>query len=198
MAQENSAPLIQSHSDSVNKRPHILDIGCGAAKIPGAIGIDVRPGLEVDVVHNLNVYPWPFEDNTFDKCIFSGSLECLDSVLKSMEEVHRITRPGGRVEIHTTHFAASNSYWDPLQKWHFSYYTFDYFLEDFTYPIYTDRKYRMIRKEFIFSRKWGLGRILSTLSTRRYEKYYARRFPPYRLFFELEVIKGASDVEKNR
>lgn len=189
MAQESSTPFIQSHSESISKHPCILDIGCGAAKISGAMGIDIRPSPRVDVVHDLNVYPWPFEDNTFDKCIFSGSLECLDNVLKSMEEVHRITRPGGRVEIHTTHFAASNSYWDPLQKWHFSYYTFDYFLEDFTYPIYTDRKYRMTRKELLFRRKWGLGRILYSLSARRYEKYHAYRYPPYRMFFELEVVK---------
>ena len=167
----------------------ILDVGCGAAKKPGAIGIDVMAVPGVDVVHNLNSYPWPFEDNEFHRILFTGSLECLDQVVKAMEEAHRIVQPGGHVEIYTTHFAASNSYWDPLQKWHFSYYTFDYFLQDFVYPVYTQRKYRMIRKEFIFHRKWGMGQTLSRISARRYEKYYAHRYPPYRLFFELEAIK---------
>lgn len=183
VANPQSAKLTEARASRV------LDVGCGAAKRAAAIGIDIRPLPGVDVVHDLNSYPWPFSDNEFDRVLFTGSLECLDSVLQAMEEAHRVARPGGRVEIHTTHFASSNSYWDPLQKWHFSFYTFDYFLEDFTYPVYTSRKYRMIRKKFIFRRKWGMGQILSKLSPRRYEKYYAQRYPPYRLFFELEVVK---------
>ena len=167
----------------------MLDVGCGAAKRAGAVGIDVMPVPGVDVVHDLNRYPWPLSDSEFDRVLFTSSLECLDNVVRAVEEAHRVAKPGGRVEIHTTHFASSNSYWDPLQKWHFSYYTFDYFLADFVYPIYTDRKYRMIQKKFLFRRKWGMGQILSKLSARRYEKYYAHRYPPYRLFFELEVVK---------
>lgn len=186
MSQHTAPKDVQQAHEGVLR---ILDVGCGAAKRPGAIGIDVRPYPGVDVVHDLNVYPWPFEDNQFDRLLFSGSLECLDDVVKAMEEAHRIARPGGRVEIRTPHFAASRSYHDPTQKRCFSFYTFDYFLEDFTYPIYTDRKYRMIQRRFIFTRKWGLGSILSSLSPRRYEKYYAHRSPPYELFFELEVVK---------
>ncbi|MBI2871436.1 MAG: methyltransferase domain-containing protein, partial [Candidatus Omnitrophica bacterium] len=130
-----------------------------------------------------------FSDSEFDRLVFRESLEMLDDVVKTMEEAHRVTKPGGRVEIHTNHFAASNSYVDPRQKWHFSFYTFDYFLEDFLYPVYTHRKYRMIERHFIFHRKWGMGSLLARISPRRYEKYYAHRYPPYRLSFELEAVK---------
>ncbi|MBI4971062.1 MAG: methyltransferase domain-containing protein [Candidatus Omnitrophica bacterium] len=176
-------------SQAISAGERVLDVGCGAAKREGTIGIDMMAKPGVDIVHDLNVYPWPIQDSQFDRVLFTGSLECLDSVLKSMDEAHRVLKPNGRVEIHTTHFASSNSHWDPLQKWHFSYYTFDYFTEGFDNPVYTDRKYRMIRKELMFRRKWGMGQLLYKLSPRRYEKYHAYRFPPYRQFFELQAIK---------
>jgi hypothetical protein len=47
----------------------------------------------------------------------------------------------------------------------------------------------MVQKRFIFNRKWGMGSMLSSLSARRYERYHAHRYPPYELFFELEVVK---------
>jgi len=179
-----------TNPEPAQQSARVLDVGCGAAKRRGAMGVDAMALPGVDVVHDLNVYPWPFEDHQFDRVLFTASLECLEDIVKAMEEAHRISRPGGRVEIHTTHFAASNSYWDPKQKWHFSYYTFDYFTEDFVYPIYTPRKYRMVRKELLFSRKWGMGNLLYRISARRYEKYHAHRYPPYRMFLELEVVKN--------
>jgi len=45
----------------------VLDVGCGRYKIPKAIGIDRCKFPEVDVVHDLDKYPWPFEDNAFDR-----------------------------------------------------------------------------------------------------------------------------------
>ncbi len=73
----------------------IFDLGCGLNKLPGAVGVDIRPGPEVDVIHDLNVYPWPFADNEFDFVHASNILEHLDDVVQAVEEIHRITRPGG-------------------------------------------------------------------------------------------------------
>lgn len=44
----------------------ILDVGCGPNKTPGAVGIDALPLEGVDVVHNLNQFPYPFESNHFE------------------------------------------------------------------------------------------------------------------------------------
>jgi predicted SAM-dependent methyltransferase len=43
-----------------------LDLGCGIHKFPGSVGLDVVPLDTVDVVHDLNAFPYPFEPNTFD------------------------------------------------------------------------------------------------------------------------------------
>jgi hypothetical protein len=32
----------------------VLDIGCGSNKTPGAVGIDARPGPNVDIVWDLD------------------------------------------------------------------------------------------------------------------------------------------------
>ncbi|MBI4430835.1 MAG: class I SAM-dependent methyltransferase [Candidatus Omnitrophica bacterium] len=169
--------------------PKILDIGCGGSKSPGAVGIDRMPQAGVDVVHDLNKIPWPFGDNTFDLVACQDTIQILDSILDTMNEIHRVSKPGAVVKIRTPHYSHPNSWKDPLHKWHLAFDSFDYFLEDFGYPRYTDRKYRMIRKEFIFNRKFGIGNLLAKISPRRYEKYYCHRYPPYNMYFELEVVK---------
>ena len=45
----------------------ILDLGCGANKYPGSIGIDRLKLPGVDIVHDLNVFPYPFKNNSFEK-----------------------------------------------------------------------------------------------------------------------------------
>lgn len=39
-----------------------IDIGCGAAKNKGFLGIDYRPLPGVDIVHDLESFPWPLPD----------------------------------------------------------------------------------------------------------------------------------------
>jgi hypothetical protein len=44
--------------------------------------------------------------------------------------------------------------------------------------------------KLVFTREWGMGAILSKLSMRRYEKYYAYRHPARKLFIELQPVKN--------
>ena len=50
---------------TANKK--VLDLGCGPHKLPGAVGIDLQQLPGVDVVHNLDIFPYPFEANSFDE-----------------------------------------------------------------------------------------------------------------------------------
>ena len=44
-----------------------LNLGCGRDIREGYVNLD-KAGLDgVDVVHDLNVFPYPFEDNEFDE-----------------------------------------------------------------------------------------------------------------------------------
>ena len=170
----------------------ILDIGCGDARDPRATaGIDIRAYPGVTIVHDLERVPWPIEANRFDRLILRDALEHFENVVATMEELHRIAKPGGRIEILTPHYSHPNSYNDPTHKHHFSFGTMDYFTGDRAYPRYLNCQFRMAEKRFIFDRHEWCGKLLARLSTRRYERYHCHHFPPRGMYFELEVIKSA-------
>ena len=64
----------------------VLDIGCGPNKVPGATGMDRRTMPGVDVVHDLNSRPDPFDDNAFDEIHARHVLEHVDDMIGVMEE----------------------------------------------------------------------------------------------------------------
>lgn len=166
-----------------------LDVGCGGAKSQGAIGIDQKKQEGVDVVCNLNHYPWPFKSDTFDFLYCISVIEHLDNVVKTMEELHRIGKNGSVIVIDTSHFAHPNSYRDPTHKWHFTLGTFDYFTGEVLYPRYSKLKFKMLKKELRFRKKYCTGRLYAFFSTRRYEKYYCHKCPPHSIYFEMEIVK---------
>ena len=103
----------------------ILDLGCGPhTKKSGSIGLDKRPAPHIDVVHDLNSYPYPFEESEFDWVEMSHIIEHIDRPLHLMNEVHRITKPGGTIRIITPHYTSQLSYGDFEHFHHFGYITF--------------------------------------------------------------------------
>lgn len=87
--------------------PIALDLGCGANKKPGTIGIDAAPAPGVDVVLDLEHDALPFEDASV-ACIFSSHcLEHLHDPLPLFREMSRVLVDGGAVEIWLP-FAFSN------------------------------------------------------------------------------------------
>ncbi len=119
----------------------VLDIGCGTEKSPGSTGIDFITHPNVDFTHNLEAFPWPLKDNEYDLILAKDFLEHIENVVKTMEEIHRVAKPGAIVEIWTPHYAHPNSFRDPTHKKHFSFGTFDYFTGEVEYPVYTDKKF---------------------------------------------------------
>ncbi|MHB1769839.1 MAG: class I SAM-dependent methyltransferase [Minisyncoccota bacterium] len=106
-----------------------LDIGSGNRKLPGAIGIDVLKLPNVDVVHNLGHFPWPFQDGSFDLILANHFLEHSEDVLKTLEEVHRILAPGGRLVIQVPYFRSVDAVTDPTHRHFFTSATLDYVIE---------------------------------------------------------------------
>ena len=104
-----------------------LDLGCGAKKREDCIGVDWSDSFNIDVKHDLNVYPYPFEDNSVDKIYLDNVLEHLSDVVKTIEECHRILRPGGIIEIKVPYFRSKWAFIDPTHIHYFGYQSFDYF-----------------------------------------------------------------------
>lgn len=104
----------------------VLDVGCGPAKQPGAVGVDrfALPG--VDVVCDLDAR-WPFEDGSFDHVVFRHSIIHLNSLEAALREARRVVRKGGTIEIISPHFSSDNAFTDPTMNFSTGYRTMDFY-----------------------------------------------------------------------
>ncbi|HQZ99770.1 MAG TPA: class I SAM-dependent methyltransferase [Thermoflexales bacterium] len=177
-----------------------LDLGCGKARHPDSIGIDINPDSNADIIHDLNVFPYPFEDNSFDVVFADSIIEHLDDIPSVMNELHRITRSGGKLIVITPYFSSLDAFTDPTHKHFFSMRSFDYFTDSFSeYSYYLRSKFRKTKVKVTF---WNLPRLkgirpqhflganfLATRFPTIYERFFAFILPAQEIRFELEVIK---------
>ena len=71
-----------------------------------------------------------FADGAFDQVRAVHFIEHASDVIRSMEEFHRLVRPGGRIFIVTPHYTDFSSFCDPTHRWHLNSFSFRYFGED--------------------------------------------------------------------
>src|SRR6202167_3654167 len=157
------------------RKPRTLDVGCGVNKQSGAIGIDRNPATRADVLCNLDRVPYPFRDNSFDRLLAIHAIEHVADVMATMEEFHRLVRPGGTVRIETPHYTDFSSFCDPTHKHHLNSFSFRYFGENHGgFGYYTAAKFREITVRVKLLRFWKwLG-----------FEFLVNRYPRFRRFWE--------------
>ena len=126
-----------------------LNLGCGAKKIDGFIGVDVLETPAVDVKHDLNVFPYPFADNAAEEIILDNVLEHLDDVIKVMSELYRLAAPGALIRISVPYFKSNSAYTDPTHRHFFSESSFKYFTEANVLNFYSPARFAIIKTELI-------------------------------------------------
>jgi SAM-dependent methyltransferase len=126
-----------------------LNLGCGAKIIEGFTGVDIIKTPAVEVIHDLNVFPYPFSDNSVDEIILDNVLEHLDNVIKVMEELHRISQPGAIVKIKVPYFKSNSAFTDPTHKHFFTEKSFKYFSADNPLHFYTSAKFKVLETQLI-------------------------------------------------
>ncbi len=67
--------------------------------------MDIVPDVEPDMVLDLDYFPYPFPDNHFELIEADHVLEHLHNPLRTIVELHRITKPGGEIRIRVPHFS---------------------------------------------------------------------------------------------
>jgi len=174
----------------------ILDLGCGNKKYHGAIGIDINPLSDADVIHDLNNPPYPFEDSHFDQIIADNVIEHLDDVIKIMEELWRISTPGAKIKIIVPYFRSRWAFIDPTHRHHFTVDSFAYFDPDHIIcKLYKYSKVRFKVEKMIFNERLKNGFLKSafvTIANRwpsRYETYLSHLIPLDDLTFYLVNLK---------
>ncbi len=115
--------------DNILDGAKALDFGCGGRKLPGAIGMDILQLPGVDIVHDVNIRPWPIPDNTFDLTFGNHVLEHVTDILATLGELHRITKPGGHVLVQVPYFRCVDAFNDPTHEHFFATQTLDYCIE---------------------------------------------------------------------
>lgn len=94
-----------------------LNLGCGFDKREGFVNADSFPACNPDVLLNIEQFPWAFEDNSFDYVLMKHVLEhvgaTFDCFKQVMQELYRVTAPGGIIEIHVPHYRHETWWSDP-------------------------------------------------------------------------------------
>ena len=114
---ENQLGQQQSHyaqkTDSAKPIESRINLGCGDDQRDGWYNVDIIPELDPDEVVDLNKTPWPWPDSYFEEVLASNVLEHLDDQHTALQELHRITKPGGRIEVRVPHPNSPGFWADP-------------------------------------------------------------------------------------
>lgn len=174
----------------------IVDLGCGTNKRPGAVGVDGNPAARPDVVHDLDVFPYPFDANSFDEIYLDNVLEHLADVIATMEEIHRIGRPGALVRIDVPYFRSRYAAVDPTHRHAFTAESFAYF--DPAHPFFDQYRYSPATftvERVTFNERFparGLRALVARYANRKpiaYESRLSPFLPLDELTFRLRVRK---------
>jgi len=165
------------------KAPRKVNLGSGGQPLPGYINVDVNPSApDVDLVHDLNEYPWPFESHSVDEIRMDQVLEHLQDRNRAMEEIHRILRPGGVARISVPHFTWQYAYTDPTHRHFFGYHTFAYYARDCGY---FEFRFSSCSVRLTFGKRYALWNKLLEPIVNRFPTLYEQS--PLRIFPALTV-----------
>ncbi len=153
------------------KDQKVLDIGCGINKVPNTVGIDIDKNSHADIIHDLNVFPYPIADNTFDMVYAKHIIEHVDDPKGFLTEIHRVLKKGGRAFVETPHFSSYVAYSEPQHKLFYSYFLFTNLLRGINFKI--------IKQEITFYKTFRLFGIkfLANRNPRDYERFWTYLFP---------------------
>lgn len=172
-----------------------LNLGCGKDIREGYLNVDFASSKKVDLVFDLNIFPWPFKNNLFNEILMKDILEHLDRPEKVLEEAYRISKPRAIIKISVPHFSSYTAYADLTHKRPFSYFSMEYYdinAKKQGDSFESERKIKFkVKKKIRFSRiqeKLGIGKIFNKFP-KIYEKALAFIIPAGGLYFELEVVK---------
>jgi len=164
-----------------------LNLGSGGKPLPGCVNVDKsRRAPGVDVVWDLDIFPWPFQDESVDEICMIHCLEHLVDHNRAVQEIHRILVQGGLARIEVPHFTWQLAYQDPTHRHFFGYNTFGYYARDCGY---FDFQFSKCTAKLEFGKRLSIwNHLLEPLFNRFpnvYEQSPLRAFPALSVHAEL-------------
>jgi SAM-dependent methyltransferase len=118
-------------------RGPVVDIGCGAHKQPGTIGVDQRRVNGVDVVSDFE-RGLPFRDSSVAGVYSIHSIEHMRDLTTFMEELYRVCAPSAKVYVKTPYYASRKAFVDPTHVRFMTEESFGYFTSPNYYGLKTN------------------------------------------------------------
>ncbi len=163
-----------------------LNIGCGNDYREEYVNLDNKGSrYACDVRHDLNVFPYPFKESTFEEVYCSNILEHLNDVPRTLQELRRITKNQGIIRIIVPHFSSADVWGDLSHKRGFSAQSFS---TDMAAYQGLDG-FKLLRQNIQFPGYRFYMRWFANLFKGFYENNLAYLFPASTLCVDLEVVK---------
>jgi len=181
-----------------------LNLGCGNDLKKGYINLDVVD-YGGNQVHDLNSFPYPYEENYFDEIYASHILEHLNNFHNTVTELFRILRPDGILIVYAPFFLNTKYFGEPDHKIPFSIRTFDNYeyVKNKKLKFYEKWKlnhrtnyegkaqFEVMEKKFITSHfkilKWM--DFFINIEPVIYERFFAGVFSPEEVYFKMRAVK---------
>lgn len=181
-----------------------LNLGCGKDLKEGYVNLDIVD-YGGNQIHDINKFPYPFEDNTFDEIYTSHILEHVNNFHNTITEIYRIAKPNATMIVYGPFFLNTKYFGDPDHKIPFSIRSFDNyeyignkklkFYEKWKLHHRTNyqgkAQFEVLEKKFICSHfaplKW-LDPIIN-IEPVMYERFLAGLFSPEEVYFKLRIVK---------
>jgi SAM-dependent methyltransferase len=132
-----------------------LEIGCGRTKAPGFVGMDRVALPEVDIVHELETFPWPMPnshdpipDSSISEIRASHVLEHVRDLNGVLEEACRILEPGGLFRIVVPYYRHEGAFSDPTHVRFFTERTFSYFTDGEPLNYYSKARFKIVSMKY--------------------------------------------------
>jgi SAM-dependent methyltransferase len=104
-----------------------INIGCGNDIREDFVNLDVAPLSGVDVVCDITQFPWNLPSDQYTLVEMINVLEHLPDTIKTMEELWRIVRKGGKVVIRVPYWNSMHFPGDPTHVRAFSQHSLNFF-----------------------------------------------------------------------
>lgn len=181
-----------------------LNIGCGEDIKKDFVNLDRVKLNGVDVVHDLNKFPWPFKNDEFDFINCDQILEHLDDAPKCLRELWRISKNNGKIHIAVPHYASPGAWFDLTHKHPFGWMSLDYMAANksqihrhsvglkHSHEYGQKEKFNILKRHYIFGKMYKLMGI--SWFAHQHPIFYemlnlAYIFPPRHIEFDLEAVK---------
>ena len=105
-----------------------LNLGCGTDYRQGWVNVD-SGNVNCDVKHDIQRFPWPFEESSVDEILMKHVLEHVSkpNFIPLMKEIYRVCKNSAIVIIEAPYAGSDNFWTDPTHELPLTTRTFDYF-----------------------------------------------------------------------